>query len=109
MIKVYRCYSNPSRMDRLVTSTRNAMESISKLVGKIAEDVTYLILTTVAMVVPVALWLGIPSAVFMYFDFPVDTQWKAFAILGAVAAWTVLCFLVGVYLCRPGKPYDKNH
>lgn len=109
MIRPNYHYSNPSRMDSMVASTRNAMDSISKIVGKIAEGVTYNILTTVAMTVPVAIWLGIPLAVSMHFDCPLDTQWKAFAILGALAAWTVLCFLVGVYLCRPGKPTSKKH
>ena len=102
-------YSSPSRLDRMLTSTRNAMDSISKLVGKIAEYVTYMILTTVFMVVPIAAWLGIPAAIAVCFNGPLDTQGKAFSFLGGLATWTILCFLVLVYLNRPGKPTSKKH
>lgn len=109
MIKVYRCYSNPSRMDRLETFTCKTIKFLSERIGKLAERVTYAILTTVARAVPISLWIGIPVAIAVCFDSPVDTPWKAFAIIVAFAAWNVLCFLVGVYLCYPGKPENKNH
>ena len=113
MIKSNYHYSNPSRLDRMLTSTRNSIKFLSeltgKLVGKLAESLAYMVFSTAALAIPLALWLGIPAAVSMCFDGPVDTQGKAFALLGAFAAWNVLCFLVGMYLDRPGKPISKKH
>lgn len=112
MIKVYHYYIRHSRLEKLLATNTDVIVFISGLVGaivgKLAEYLTYLILITVAMVVPIALWLGIPSAVFMCFDFHIDTQWEVFALLGAFATWTVLCFLILAYLDRPGKPANKK-
>lgn len=109
MIKVYHCYLKHSRLERLMAANTNVIVFISGLVGKLAENLAFIILHTVAIAIPLAIWLGIPTAIAVCFDGPVDTQWKAFAILGAFTAWTVLCFLVLLYLDRPGKPTSKKH
>lgn len=108
MRKVYHYYIRHSRMEKLLATNTDVIVFISGLVGKLAEYLTEIILYTVSMTLPFAIWFGIPVAISMHLDEPVDTQWKAFAILGAVAAWVVLGALILVYLNRPGKPSDKK-